>query len=62
MEKRTIKTEINDVISDLPEAALNDVLIYVLEIQKRIYEKEKIDSTVDKIFEEDRNLLDKLAK
>lgn len=56
------KTEINNIVSHFPESVLDDILIYLMEIQKRLNKKEKTDEVLNKIFTEDNNLLQRLAK
>ncbi len=53
---------INNIISNFPEESLEEILIYVSDIEKRIREKEKKHKIINKILEEDRDLLEKLAK
>ncbi len=56
------KAEINNILSNFPEPVLDDILTYLMEIQKRLKEKEKTDEVLNKIFTEDNNLLQRLAK
>ncbi len=58
----TKKTEINSIISCLPDAALDDVLTYITDIQKKMNEKESTDKILHMIFEEEKQLLERLAK
>ncbi len=62
MQKTVKQAEINNIISHLPESVLDDILTYLVEIQKNINEKKQADTVLNKIFEEDKNLLQKLAK
>ncbi|PIE98174.1 MAG: hypothetical protein CR988_04395 [Treponema sp.] len=56
------KAEINNIVSHFPEPVLDDILTYLMEIQKRLNKKEKTDEILNKIFTEDNNLLQRLAK
>ncbi len=58
-----VKTkEINNIISHLPEGALDEILAYLIDIQKKVAEKERDGSILNEIFEEDAEVLKKLAK
>ncbi len=54
--------EINNIISHLPEGALDEILAYLVEIQKKVTEKERNVTIINEIFEDDKKVLEKLAK
>lgn len=55
-------TEINKIITNLPESKLEDLLMYLKQVERASKEKELNKSLLNKIFEEDKDLLNKLAK
>lgn len=55
-------TEINKIITNLPESKLEDLLLYLKQVERTSKEKELNKSLLNKIFEEDEDLLKELAK
>lgn len=55
-------TEINKIITNLPESKLEGLLMYLKQVERASKEKELNKSLLNKIFEEDKDLLNKLAK
>lgn len=55
-------TEINKIINSLPENKLEDLLLYLKQVERTSKEKELNNNLLEKIFEEDKDLLKKLAK
>ncbi len=55
-------TEINKIISGLPENKLEDLLLYLRQIETQIKENEVNTNLLGKIFKEDKKVLQKLAK
>lgn len=60
MSKDQIKTEINKVLDNFSDNALNELLVYLKEMDSRsnIYNPQDL----YKILSEDKNLLERLAK
>lgn len=60
MSKDQIKTEINKVLDNFSDRALNELLVYLKEMNSRsnIYNPQDL----YKILSEDKNLLERLAK
>lgn len=54
--------EINTIITRLPETGLDSLLVYLKEIEKTYNENAQNMRVLNKVFEEDKNLLEKLAK
>lgn len=54
--------EINRIITTLSENKLQDLLLYLKQVEKTSKEKELNNNLIDKIFEEDKELLKELAK
>ncbi len=57
-----IRTEINQIILKLPENQLKAILEYLRQVEKTTVENVETASLVKKIFEEDADLLKKLAQ
>lgn len=55
-------TEINKIITNLPESKLQDLLLYLKQVEKASKEKELNNNLLNKIFKEDKGLLKELAK
>lgn len=55
-------TEINKIITNLPESKLQDLLLYLKQVEKASKEKELNNNLLNKIFKEDKELLKELAK
>ena len=55
-------TEINQIISKLPENTLESVLKYLKQMEKKANHSEELNGMITKIFEEDAELLKKLAQ
>jgi hypothetical protein len=62
MSTAEIKTEIQHVIDNIPEDALQDILNYLRQIQNQSAEEIKLISNLRKILSEDKELLAKLAQ
>jgi Mg2+ and Co2+ transporter CorA len=62
MEAKDIKAEIHKVIGKVPENLLEDILLYLEEIQEK--NKSQVDNSqhLKKILTEDRELLRRLAQ
>ncbi len=62
MTTKDLRKEINRVIQEVPENFLEDILSYLRNIEKK--SKKDIDalSNLKRIFKEDHELLEKLAK
>lgn len=54
--------EINKIINSLPENKLEDLLLYLKQIESSPKEENLKENLLNKIFEEDKELLKKLAK
>lgn len=57
-----LKTEIHKAIDKVPENVLPEILGYITAIQQSSPDKEKLKNFIDKVFEEDGELLRKLAQ
>lgn len=57
-----IRTQINQLILKLPENQLKPILEYLRQVEKTTVEQLETANLVKKIFEEDVELLKKLAK
>jgi hypothetical protein len=57
-----IKNEINKVIDSMPDEVLANILNYVKDIAKNDYQNIKRADNLKRILEEDRELLEKLAR
>ena len=62
MSKVEIKEEINKIIDGLPDDLLNDLLIYLQEVEKKPTSSTNLVANFRKILTEDRNLLHRLAQ
>jgi hypothetical protein len=62
MTKTQIKTEIQKVLDNVPEAILQDVLDFWKELQNQPGEKVKLTNNLRQILSEDKKLLERLAK
>ena len=62
MNTHEIKKEINRVIQEVPENFLEDILSYLKQITKRSKEDIETLTNLKRIFKEDQELLEKLAK
>ncbi|MXV50966.1 hypothetical protein GS399_08275 [Pedobacter sp. HMF7647] len=62
MTSTQIKTEIQKVLDEVPENALQDVLDFLKDLQSSSSEKIKLTNNVRQILAEDRVLLEKLAR
>jgi mRNA-degrading endonuclease RelE of RelBE toxin-antitoxin system len=62
MTKTQIKTEIQKVLDNVPEAILQDVLDFLKELQNQPGEKVKLTNNLRQILSEDKELLERLAK
>ena len=57
-----LRTEINQIILKLPESSLKPILEYLKQVEKTTNEQMETADMVKKIFEEDTDLLKKLAQ
>ena len=57
-----LRTEINQIISKLPEDSLKTILEYLKQVEKTTSNQEETVNLIKKIFEEDGELLKKLAQ
>jgi Asp-tRNA(Asn)/Glu-tRNA(Gln) amidotransferase C subunit len=62
MTTKEIKIEINKVIEDIPETALEDILHYLRDLKNFSSEDIRISAFLSKIVREDKELLTRLAK
>lgn len=62
MNKVEIKEEINKIIDGLPDDLLNDLLVYLQEVEKKPSSSTNLVVNFRKILTEDRNLLHRLAQ
>ena len=62
MTTKKILKEINRVIQEVPENFLEDILSYLRQIEKKSKNDVKAFSDLKRIFKEDQELLEKLAK
>jgi len=62
MSTAEIKTEIYQVIDNVPEEVLGDVLNYLKQIQSQSADQAKLATNLRKIISEDKELLEKLAQ
>ena len=62
MTTKDIRKEINRVIQEVPENFLEDILSYLKQIEKISKNNIEAFSDLKRIFKEDQELLEKLAK
>lgn len=62
MTTKDIIKEINRVIQEVPENFLEDILSYLKQIEKKSKNDVEAFSDLKRIFKEDQELLEKLAK
>jgi hypothetical protein len=62
MTTKDIRKEINRVIQEVPESFLEDILYYLQQIEKKSKNDLEVFSDLKRIFKEDQELLEKLAK
>jgi len=62
MTTKDLRKEINRVIQEVPENFLEDILSYLRNIEKRSKQDIEALSDLKRIFKEDQELLEKLAK
>ena len=55
-------SEINKIVTQLPENKLEEVFLYLKKIEKSTSENLSDKEIIDKIFTEDKNLLKRLAQ
>jgi len=60
--EQQLRTEINQIILGLPESKLKSILSYLKRIEQTLEEQNETTKYLDKIFEEDSELLKKLAQ
>ncbi|MFD1255323.1 hypothetical protein ACFQ3S_00820 [Mucilaginibacter terrae] len=57
-----IKAEIQKVLNDVPDSALNGILNYVKHLQVQFEDDVRADKNIQKILKEDAELLRRLAQ
>ncbi len=62
MKGSDIHNEISELLNSIPEDSLKQVLEYLKEIQDKSSSKIELSHNLNKILEEDRNLLKRLAQ
>jgi hypothetical protein len=62
METKEIKQKINKVIDNIPDDVLEDVLEYLKTLTAKSKDKIHLSHNLSKILNEDKNLLQRLAK
>lgn len=62
MASKDLKDRITSVIDTIPDEVLEDVLEYLKTLTDKSKEKIRISQDLSKIIEEDKNLLERLAK
>lgn len=62
METKELKQKINSVIDSIPEDVLEDVLEYLKSLTTKSKDKVNLSHNLSKILNEDKNLLQRLAK
>ena len=62
MKTKDLRKEINRVIQEVPENFLEDILSYLRNIEKKSKKDIEALSDLKRIFKEDQELLEKLAK
>ncbi|MBV7440236.1 hypothetical protein KRX57_02270 [Weeksellaceae bacterium TAE3-ERU29] len=62
MTQTQIISEINKIVTQLPENKLEDLLLYLKDLEKSDEKTTPNDIILNKIFEEDNNVLKELAK
>lgn len=62
MSGQELKSEIQHVLDEMPEEILEDVLHYMKSIRNISHQKLQMSSNLKKILQEDKELLQKLAK
>lgn len=62
MTAREIKFEIQKTLENVPEEVLNDILVYLKELEGKSTDQIKLVKNLRDILSEDKELLDRLAK
>ena len=62
MKRSDIHSKINELLNSIPEDSLKQVLEYLKEIQDKSSSKVELSHNLNKILQEDRNLLKRLAQ
>jgi hypothetical protein len=62
MTTKEIKEKINTVIEQIPDDVLEDVLEYLNSLTDKAKNKIQLSRNLGKILEEDKNLLERLAR
>jgi len=62
MNKLLLKLEIDKVLETIPEQVLQDILEYLKQLQKQSSDKIILSNHLRQILQEDKALLEKLAK
>jgi len=62
MSTAEIKIEIQQVLDNIPEAALGNILDYLKQFQTQTPEQAELANHIKKILTEDKELLEKLAQ
>ncbi|MEM9887886.1 MAG: hypothetical protein AAF849_18470 [Bacteroidota bacterium] len=58
----TIRTEIDEILSRIPDESLKPILNYLKELEKADKDHADSENIINKIFKEDENLLRRLAQ
>lgn len=56
------KQEIVDIVNTLPDEVLNDLLVYLRQVEKSTSQKMRLSLNLQTILSEDKEVLEKLAK
>ncbi len=62
MTKEQLKEEIQKVLDEVPEAALEDILKYLKDVRSQSSDKVEMSQNLRKILDEDKELLNRLAQ
>ncbi len=57
-----VKTQIQNILDQVPENILHDILDYLKQIQHQSHDQIKFSNNLKKILTEDKELLERLAK
>lgn len=62
MSTAEIKNKIQQVLDKVPESTLADILDYLEKIEVQAANQTELDKNIDKIFSENKGLLERLAQ
>jgi len=62
MTKEQLKVEIQKVLDEVPESALEDILKYLKDVRSKSADQVEMSRNLKKILDEDKDLLDRLAQ